>query len=223
MGLNKQKGNMYGFVTHTWNPINGKCKHDCEYCYMKVFPQKELHLSEEALLDYLGNDRVIFVGSSTDMFAENVPSGWITKVLDKCRSEDNTYLFQTKNPDRFKEFIGLYPEKTIFGVTIESNKARNYNAPTCYQRWNKMYEGRDFMKRIMVTIEPIMDFDLDILSSWIRAIKPEFVNIGADSKHHNLPEPSKEEILKLVEELKKFTEVRLKDNIKRLLEENNGR
>ena len=29
--LNEQKGNMYGFVTHTWNPIKGKCFHcDCD-------------------------------------------------------------------------------------------------------------------------------------------------------------------------------------------------
>jgi len=27
MTLNKQKGNMYGFVTHTWNVIKGKCPH----------------------------------------------------------------------------------------------------------------------------------------------------------------------------------------------------
>ena len=26
---------MYEFVTHTWNPIKGKCYHDCSYCYMK--------------------------------------------------------------------------------------------------------------------------------------------------------------------------------------------
>ena len=45
--LNKQKGNMYGFVTHTWNVIKGKCPHDCEYCYMKIFPLGELHFDEK--------------------------------------------------------------------------------------------------------------------------------------------------------------------------------
>jgi DNA repair photolyase len=35
MPLNPSKGNMYPFVTHTWNPIRGKCPHDCSYCYMK--------------------------------------------------------------------------------------------------------------------------------------------------------------------------------------------
>ena len=32
MGLNKSKGNMYEFTTHTYNTIKGKCPHDCGYC-----------------------------------------------------------------------------------------------------------------------------------------------------------------------------------------------
>ena len=35
MGLNLSKGDMYKFVNYTWNPIKGKCLHDCSYCYMK--------------------------------------------------------------------------------------------------------------------------------------------------------------------------------------------
>ena len=37
MGLNVSKGNMYEFVTHTWNTIKGQCFHDCSYCYMKRY------------------------------------------------------------------------------------------------------------------------------------------------------------------------------------------
>jgi len=37
MGLNISKGNMYGFMTHTFNIIKGRCSHDCVYCYMKQF------------------------------------------------------------------------------------------------------------------------------------------------------------------------------------------
>lgn len=33
--IKESKGNMYEFVTHTWNPIKGKCSHGCTYCYMK--------------------------------------------------------------------------------------------------------------------------------------------------------------------------------------------
>ena len=54
MGLNKQTGNMYPFVTHTWNPIRGKCPHDCLYCYMKVYPQPELHFAEKEIGNHFG-------------------------------------------------------------------------------------------------------------------------------------------------------------------------
>lgn len=57
--LNKQKGNMYGFVTHTWNVIKGKCPHDCEYCYMKVFPQGELRFDEKELKSFLDGGKLI--------------------------------------------------------------------------------------------------------------------------------------------------------------------
>ncbi len=69
----------------------------------------------------------------------------------------------------------------------------------------------------MVTIEPIMNFDLDIMIKWLKDIKPKWVNIGADSKGHNLPEPSKEKVESLIKELKKFTEVKIKPNLKRII------
>ena len=65
-------------------------------------------------------------------------------------------------------------------------------------------------------IEPIMDFDLELLANWIEGVEPEFVNIGADSKGNNLPEPSWDKIQSLIKELEKFTKVNLKDNLERL-------
>ncbi len=217
MTLNKSKGNMYSFCSHTWNPIKGKCSHDCKYCYMKVWKQKPLHFDEKDLKDNLGEDNIIFVGSSTDMFAEDVPKEWIRKVLEKCRKyEGNTYLFQTKNPGRFWNFNCQYPRNTIFGTTLETNRdLRDFSkAYTTISRVSNMKEG--FMDRKMITIEPIMDFDLEPFVEMIKQVNPEWVNIGADSKGHNLPEPSKEKILVLIKELKTFTEVKIKDNLRRI-------
>ena len=39
MSLNIKNGDMYKFIDYTWNPIKGKCLHDCSYCYMKTIPQ----------------------------------------------------------------------------------------------------------------------------------------------------------------------------------------
>ena len=69
----------------------------------------------------------------------------------------------------------------------------------------------------MVTIEPILNFDLKEFIEIIKWSDPVQVNIGADSKGHNLIEPSKKKILKLISELEKFTKVHLKENLNRLL------
>jgi protein gp37 len=212
--LRKSIGDMYKFVDYTWNPIKGKCIHNCSYCYMKRFPQPLLHLDEKELKTDLGQDNKIFVGSSTDMFAKDVPDKWITQVLDYCNKFDNTYYFQSKNPERMACFDGYFPEKSVFGTTIETNYItlikEHSNAPLSRTQIKQF-------KRRFITIEPIMEFDLNYFVEDIKFIKPDFVNIGADSKNHNLPEPTYKEVIELKKELEKFTIVNLKDNLKRLL------
>ena len=216
MTLNKQKGQMYGFVTHTWNAIKGKCPHDCSYCYMKVFPQGELHFDEKEMKTNLGEGNFIFVGSSCDMFADDVKGEWILKVLDHCRKyPKNTYLFQTKKPKNMKRYIEIFPKNTIFGTTIESNRDYKLSKVSIPDRFHI-----SFFPRRMITLEPLMDFDLDMFVALIRGVNPEWVNIGADSKGHNLPEPSWEKVQELIKELKKFTEIKIKSNLNRLKKEN---
>ena len=215
--LNKQKGNMYSWVTHTWNPIKGKCPHDCLYCYMKVYPRPELHFDEKELKTNLGKGNFIFVGSSCDMWANDIPAMWIEDILAYCSEFDNTYLFQSKNPARFNKMC--FPFSTILGTTIETNRPYPREigkAPEPLLRYSIMasWEGPE---NKMVSIEPIMDFDLDVMVRWIKDIEPELVSIGADSKGHNLPEPPADKVRQLIEELQKITEVKLKDNLKRLV------
>ena len=51
MPLNKSTGNMYDFITHTWNTIKGECPHGCSYCYMKRWgKQPSLHFDEKELM-----------------------------------------------------------------------------------------------------------------------------------------------------------------------------
>lgn len=215
MPMNRQSGNMYLFVTHTWNPIRGKCPHNCYYCYMRRFKLGELRLEQKELKTDLGSDNYIFVGSSTDMFAAAVPSEWIADVLIHCnRYPNNTYLFQSKNPQRFQEFQRIFPKNTILGTTIESNRIYKISgAPGPSDRqWHIQSDRFD----VMISIEPILDFDLDVMVNWIKDIGPKFVSIGADSKNHDLPEPSADKIQQLIKELRTFTEVREKNNLKRL-------
>ncbi len=218
MGLNISKGNMYSFITHTWNVIKGKCYHDCLYCYMKKFKLYNTRFDEYELKTDLGKNNFIFVGSGCDMFADNISVDWILRILAHCRKFDNYYLFQSKNPKNFLKYETLLPDKTVLCTTIETDmyfKKIMGNSPFPEERAKAMSKLYRFHK--YVTIEPIMDFNLTNLVELIKMCFPVMVNIGADSKGHGLPEPSKEDIFKLIVELKKFTIIHKKNNLKRVL------
>ena len=219
MALKKQKGNMYDWVTHMWGPIKGRCSHDCSYCYMKRWKLPPLHLDEKELKTDLGDGRFIFVCHTIDLFAADVPSAWIQSVLDKlCSYPMNRYLLQTKNPERFLDFLGLYPDGVLLGTTIETNRnIVKTKAPPVKDRAKFLGGLGKQGFETMVTIEPIFDFDLDELVELVLLANPEWVNIGADSKHHNLPEPSAVKVKDLIRALGKKTCVKLKGNLNRIL------
>lgn len=209
---------MYEFVTHTWNPIKGKCPHDCSYCYMKRWgEQKPLRLDEKEMKTDLGSDNFIFVGSSTDMFAPRVNGWWIEHVLKKMQEYDNSYLLQSKNPSGFLEYQYLFPKKTVVCTTIETNRWNSLIMRNSPHPWERAEVMEKIYLQKYVTIEPIMDFDLHKMVELIKMCEPVQVNIGADSGHNNLPEPSQSKVMELVEELEKFTTIHNKSNLGRLM------
>jgi len=218
MGMNKSKGNMYDFVTHTWNAIKGKCPHDCSYCYMKRWgPLSPTRFDEKELRTDLGSGNFIFVGSSCDMFAKDIPSGWIGRTLAHVMDYDNMYLFQSKNPGRM---IGWLQEKSIACTTIETNRWYSeimMNSPKPAERTIAMGALSCQGIKTFVTVEPVMDFDLHKMVKLIRQCNPEQVNIGADSGNNHLPEPSAEKLQELIIGLKEFTTIHQKRNLGRIL------
>lgn len=222
MGLNKQKGNMYGFIDFTWNIIKGKCYHECKYCYMKRFgEQPPIRFDKSELKTNLGDKKHIFVGSSCDMFADNIPDSWINKIFEHCNKYPrNKYFFQSKNPARFN-FLD-FPKRSSICTTIETNrylpKIMHYAPDPNIRMWGMVgcKFNNEKLKRY-VTIEPIMEFDLFDLVYMIKKINPIQVNIGADSGNNNLPEPSRKDVMQLIAELDMFTKVHLKDNLNRLI------
>lgn len=209
---------MYEFVTHMWSPIRGKCSHDCSYCYMKKWgEQPPLHLDEKDLKTNLGSGNFIFVGHTIDLFAKDMPAEWISKVLVNCRYYENKYLFQSKNPKRMLNFTNRLPKDVILGTTIETNRdIVQSKAPSVLKRAHALHILSELGYSTMVTIEPIFDFNLDELLDIIVFAEPEWVNIGADSKGHKLPEPSKEKVRDLIRELGKYTSIKLKGNLGRI-------
>lgn len=139
-------------------------------------------------------------------------------VLDYCRKWwDRTFLIQSKNPEYFVQFPHRIPDNVILSTTIESNwsafkKNKNipddtkliaYNeislAPYPEKRYNAMLK---LNCRKAVTIEPILNFDIDVMVKWIKDINPEFCWVGYDNHDHHLPEPPLEKTLELIAKLR---------------------
>lgn len=232
MFLNVSKGNMYKFVTHTWNPIRGKCYHDCSYCYMKkIIPDAQpIRLVGNELRGEFGMNKFIFVGSSTDMFAQDVKDEWIKSVLDFCfektanqsPQERTRFMFQTKNPQHLLQFIShplfdVERKQVVVCTTLETN--RHYpnlmnNAPLPQVRAEAMEAIAKAGIETYVTIEPIMDFDLDEFIMLVKRCNPTQVNIGANTNKdvEMPPQLTLGEVADLILQLRSFTNVHIKKN-----------
>ena len=231
--MNKQNGNMYDFVSHTSNPIKGLCPHECSYCYMNgIYTHyknldRRMRLDEKELSTSYGQGKFIFIGSSTDMFANEVSTEWILKVYNHCLEYgENRYLFQSKNPQRFLEPALInHPlmqrrDSVFFATTIETNREEPVvsRAQSMRERVIAMTMMRKLGFGVMVTIEPIMDFDLDELLSMMNLIQPFQVNVGCNtSRSVHLPEPSRAKLMAFVENLRRLTSVKLKSNSSKIL------
>ena len=218
--LNVAKGNMYEFVTHTWNPIKGICPHQCKYCYMRNLLSEnykcEPVLVEEEFNRNLNEGKVIFVGSSIDR---------IMRVLDHCawfnqgKPEKGhiVFLFQSKDPARILPYAGHHVFKhAVVATTLETNRYVPDimgNSPAMEARAAAMEKIADRGIYTMVTAEPLMDFDKGEFVELIRQCKPRQVNIGRESTRSvKLPEPTPEKVRDLVATLSEFTKVKIKKN-----------
>ena len=236
MPLKKSKGNMYPWVSHTHTHLGGECPHRCSYCYVDdprfgrparyqgplrlIEDEFKVKYDEKTLTKNGGTyPGTIFINHCNDLFAEEVPGDLVLRILTHCSLwPENTYVFQTKNPGRYSKFIDFLPANRILGCTIETNRPilDISKAPSPVSRAYHMNRLRG--ERRFVTIEPVMDFDVDVLAGWIADINPEFLNLGADSKGHSMPEPTVEKIHALVGKLKEYgIELREKHNLERLM------
>jgi len=211
---------MFDVINKTWNPVIG-CLHDCNYCWARALAETRLKNMEKykdgfkpKLVEYELNKRFrrkfVFVSDMGDLFGDWVPGEWIIKVLEAIRNSPSSYfLFLTKNPRRYKEFLDIYPENLVLGATIETNRdCAVSTAPLTVERYENMAELP--FKNKLISIEPIMDFDLDAFTQWLKEIGPTIVYVGYDNYNNGLPEPSLAKTKKLIENLESFTRVRVK-------------
>lgn len=241
MGSHQSQSNMYK-EARIWN-IGVGCNYNCKYCAPSFRAQMKRqkpvidkngnlrgcqqcydyvpHFHEERLSKMpslkKGSDFTWIWSSGDISFAKNE---WMNIILEKIAHTPNRiFFFQSKNPRYFKQFI--FPDNVILGTTIESNIYYKdvSNAPAPFIRF------MDFLTvshpRKFVTIEPILNFTREVMASWIKAINPERVYIGYDTKktwwrvdgekfHLREYEPPIEKTERLIKELEKITIIKRK-------------
>jgi len=212
----RSKYNMYRYSIRQWNPFVG-CGHHCVYCpssfqaQLKRWAKKNCpecygfvpHEHPERLnqkLPKTGYMQFIFTCSSGDIAF--CPTDYLKQIISRIRSqEDKTFLIQSKNPKTFNRVD--FTKNVILGTTLETNRDRSYEeiskAPKPSQRYRDFLKVKHPVK--MVTIEPVLDFDADVMIASIESINPCMVWIGYDSKKNRLPEPALEKVKTLYWEL----------------------
>jgi len=160
----------------------------------------------------------VFIGYMGDVSCQLWDN--IQLVLDKVweQPEVNFYI-QSKAPDAFTGCEAEFPVNVVFGTTLETNRDyKESQAPAPHERYKSMLKLRTTQRRLMVSIEPVMDFDLEIFTAWIQDIRPERVFLGADNYGNGLPEPTAEKLSAFIGQLKDAgIEVIEKQGLTRLL------
>jgi len=222
-------------------PIHGGdcCFYSCVYCYAKKLFKRftdnfTLGINESRLNGLQNINGNVFMNSMTDLFHPKILSCIISYIIKYAHSKNSNHchlLYLTKNPARYAEFISILNQDDFIGITFETNSyeaqdeeeiimgqsLKITDAPTPKARFDAFKELK--FENKFLSIEPIMEFDLDELLYAIRIIKPKFIFIGANSSRQNyLIEPEAEEIHALIDACKAMSiEVYKKQNLNRLL------
>lgn len=206
------------------NPIKGKCLHNCSYCYaekirlrFKQPAEYSWHPEELRKIEQHKKPTTIFMGSMYDLFGEWVPESHIDRIIATTRyCQQHTFLFLTKNPERYEQFI--FPRNCFLGATATDQESyiRAFNVLCDWPRKNKVW----------ISMEPLINIIDPHLLIWIDGIV-----IGAMTgqtkviprkswidhiikKAEDMPIFIKDNLLNLYADLPKRREVIWKGNIK---------
>jgi len=199
----------------TWNPFKGclfncsycrpsfqaqakRQKHNCRLCYdyaPHVHPERLHKIPKAKIVFACGNGDVAFCRP-----------GYLELMLNHAAARPKQdFYFQSKRPSCFEGLT--IPDNVILVTTLETNRCviyRKYVSKTAPDPMERDYQFRQLKhQRKIVTIEPIMEFELEILLRWVVGIKPEAVWIGYNSrpKQVQLPEPTLEKAMLLITRL----------------------
>lgn len=219
------KSNMYASAK-TWNPFKG-CGFDCTYCApsFKQQSKRQKHLCPDCYaytphshpnrLKTIPATEIVFVCGNSDIsFCEPAFTRQIIERIAEHRPKSpKTFYLQSKRPEYFAQFVSEFPKSVVLLTTLETNRDRPAvsKAPVPSERY-RQFKALNYGRKV-VTIEPVMDFDVDVLFGWIRNLDVEYIHLGLNSKPKpKLPEPSPEKLKEFVGLLRKAgIEIRRKE------------
>ena len=226
--------------THEGNFNGSGCVFGCKYCSRQKYncrfkKPSGLHRSKGEWI----NDRVlrirkfgqrsVFVNPYSDLFT--FPEYDIKQIFEVCNysvKRGTKFIFQTKDPGKYFDYLDLIPSQSWIGTTIETDlflDSQYYvqnnisKAPFIADRYLSMLNKDLGVFKRFVTIEPIMQFSKELIR-WMGMLNPDLIFIGANTSKINLPEPTKDELQDLIYALYDVVgvpNVYLKSNIRRLI------
>lgn len=130
------------WTQHTWNPVTGcsKLSPGCAFCYAEVFAMRlkamgvpgykdgfAVTMHPERLGEPLRRRKptTYFVNSMSDLFHEEVPDEFISRVFDTIEAaERHRFQILTKRPERLARFAAYrkMPENAWVGVSVENRR-----------------------------------------------------------------------------------------------------
>lgn len=224
-----------GQPMRTWNIFTG-CDFRCDYCSARVLAETRLRKTDKYRMGFvpqfhLGELRRrfkpgewVFVAYMGDIsFANHLQVFSIFDIIAKF--PETNFLFCTKKPQIYRDWDYAWnkscpwPSNIYFGTTIESTwPYTGTRAPNPEDRYLAMSGPLLEDKKRFVSIEPVMDFDLDRMTAWMAEIKPAIIEVGADNYHNDLEEPPLAKLKALLRDLRKICPVVVeKEGLGRLL------
>ncbi len=212
----KRPSRMYSGSVAQISPCVG-CEHKCRYCVTSFQRQAKRQRKRcekcadfEPHLDHF-EDRLVRSKTKGTSFGR---FNWLCSMGDVAfcdddhfkrivefvaENSDRQFLLQSKDPGRAFLRIDKYPGNLMLGITLETNRDEGYEAISKAPKPSQRYE--DFRKVNhnvkMITIEPVMAFDMAPMLEMISATNPCLVWLGYDSGNNGLPEPSLKEVREL--------------------------
>ena len=118
-------------------------------------------------------------------------------LIKKQRVAQPVCSIQSKNPATFARV--KWPVNVVLGKTIETNRdalCRAISKAPPPSRRLLDFLAIDHRSK-MVTIEPVMAFDMDVMVDWMGKLNPCLIWLGFDTKGCGLPEPTMEQVREL--------------------------